>query len=104
MSKKLHRLMSIIRPATPGRRRYVRRHVARKAERDFRSIVIAVLVIGTFFNLVNVLSAALQDRVAKNKPFVARDGNRARYPSNFGSPPDSAESRFLAKRNTQVSE
>lgn len=55
MSKKMGRLTAPYGRAQPGRRRHVRQHVARKAARDFRLALLALLLTGALFNLFSML-------------------------------------------------
>lgn len=54
MSKKMGRLTAPYGRAQPGRRRHVRPHVARKAARDIRHAMLALLLIGVLFNLFSM--------------------------------------------------
>lgn len=73
MSKKMRRLISMVGRSKPGRRRYVRRHVAHRAARDFRYVMIAALVIGVFFNLLNMVFSSSEGRPGENKTLYAAD-------------------------------
>ncbi|SFF81631.1 MULTISPECIES: hypothetical protein [Methylobacterium] len=58
MSKKMGRLTVPYGRAQPGRRRHVRPHVARRAARDFRHALLALLLAGTLFNLFSMLASS----------------------------------------------